>query len=69
MTMVDYAAGIRKAVEKSGIPITKLAVKSGLSKNMWYDAQCGRHSPHLENLLIMAETLGYESIDEFIGIK
>lgn len=67
--MVDYAAGIRKAVEKSGIPVTQLAVKSGLSATMWYNAKNGHNSPHLENLLIMAETLGYTSIDEFIGIK
>lgn len=67
--MLDYGERIRKAVIRTGKPVTQLAKESGMSTFTWYGLICGQRAPRLDTLLLAMETLGYTSLDKLLGIN
>lgn len=67
--MLDYGERIRKAVIRTGKPVTQLAKESGMSTFTWYGLIRGQRAPRLDTLLLAMETLGYTSLDKLLGIN
>jgi transcriptional regulator with XRE-family HTH domain len=54
---------------RKGLSQERLAARAGLGRDTIYKIECGKRSPRLDTLLVLADTLGVDPCELLKGLR